>query len=336
MDRIMKPAVLLAAGLALGGCGGSGSGSESRPVYEGYDKIILGGEEVRAEGRARTATGEGDAATELSDARIVFKVGRESKSDVARIAVEASGAPIEFDRARVGTISQNGLIAYFVDDKHGVIAATGQDGQTAGFFAAPGGNDLEYMTFGSWMRTGGPDRAARGAGAFGVETLAADIPNVGSANYNGATAGTYVDENGREYTTRSKFIAAANFRTGEITLGTNSAEMRDMALLTEDPVEAGFLNFVGTGTIEGRTRIEADVSAGGGLRGDLDGRFYGPDGKEIGGTFEMRGAAGTYVGAFGAEGGRLDPAAKPKNPGAGSPETGRDFINNLNVGVNGQ
>jgi len=266
----------------------------------------------------------------------VFKVGREDKTDVARIAVDAGGVPVEFDRARLGTISESGIAGYIVQNNHGVMAATGPEGDRAGFFAIPGENDLEYTTFGAWLTNGGPGPDTRAAGAFGVETLAAEIPNVGSASYAGASAGVFVDRNGRHYTTRSKFSSSANFRTGDVTLGTIDTEARSMAALTEDPVEAPALDFAGQGRINGRTGIEASVRSVGGMTGDAEGRFYGPDGKEIGGTFEMRGPQGTYIGAFGADGGRLDPAAKPQNPAAGSPQTGRDFINGLGVGSNQQ
>ena len=72
-----------------------------------------------------------------------------------------------------------------------------------------------------------------GAGAFGVETLASDIPNVGSANYSGASAGTYIDENGERYLTRSKFKVSANFRSGKVDMGTIDI---DVDLSGRDPL----------------------------------------------------------------------------------------------------
>jgi hypothetical protein len=327
MDRIMRPAVLLVAGLALAGCGGSSSGSNGGPEYQGYQKLIQGGEQVNASGNVRTTAAPDDPAS----ANITFKVGRKSKDDVSRINVDARGAPVNFDLARGDTIGQSGEVAFIqdedVEEELGVVGTTSVDGRSAGNFAKPGANDLEYMTFGAWLTGGGPDARRGGAGSFGVETGSADVPEVGSANYTGATTGLYVDAEGREHVTKSKFGASVNFRSRDVYMGTIDSWQRD--LQTHEESENPGLNFAGGGRISGRS-VRADVATGT-MAGEAEGGFYGPDAKELGGTFVMRGNGGTYVGSFGGDGGPLSSAARPDNPAAGTPETGREFINSLRV-----
>ena len=49
----------------------------------------------------------------------------------------------------------------------------------------------------------------------------------------------------------------------------------------------------------GKNNLRGEVTAEKGMKGSLNGHFYGPNANEICGTFATDGAAGSYLGAFG-------------------------------------
>ena len=79
------------------------------------------------------------------------------------------------------------------------------------------------------------------------------------------------------------------FSTGTVVLNVNSLV----------PGTNGALNYAGVGVVALDGSFTTAIAATD-LAGTLDGKLYGPSAEELGGTFDMSGLNGRYIGAVGA------------------------------------
>ena len=166
-------------------------------------------------------------------------------------------------------------------------------------FDAPSAG-YSHLSFGAW--TGRSDTTGY-IGAFHAGTLTPDssIPTSGSATFNGSSVGYYSSINGAVETVISDVTLTANFSSRSISYNASNAQ---------GSISLPGLNITGTLTWNAGSNLftgtlRTPVGFGTGeLAGPASGRFYGPNSKEVGGSFVLNWAGGTraqYIGAFGAK-----------------------------------
>jgi hypothetical protein len=121
---------------------------------------------------------------------------------------------------------------------------------------------------------------------FGIPTARSDVPNSGSATYSGYMAGTYVvDPSGGR--------GSRSFLSGDTNINVNFSSKKLNGSFTNIQLESGYgFPDISVGGSYSGNKITGTVSSPGfdptaPMSGDLKGRFYGPNGKEIGGVFSL-------------------------------------------------
>lgn len=201
-----------------------------------------------------------------------------------RVYRKSSGAEIKYDRAR-------GL----------TLQTTSADGTSRGFVGNEHILDYDHQTYGMWLDGIGESTGSVTVGSFGTATASGNVPTSGTATYRGNSVGYAVGADQRGYVTESE-VAMSTSDFSSVTFSSTSTTAR--AVEGGPMVIASHLNFNGSGTISG-TEFSANVAGtqipSSTTTGVASGRFYGDNGEEIGGTFELNGPIGSYVGAFGAD-----------------------------------
>lgn len=159
---------------------------------------------------------------------------------------------------------------------------------------------LQFTTFGVWSGNLSGISSSISPVAFGSPTGSANIPSGGSANYIGS-AMVRVDSSNGFGQSVTPMRLSANFATGQIS-GLISAgsdflfgatglatPQIDLTNGTINRSSSGF-NFSGNATQNGVP----------GSTGAFRGLFYGPNARELGGTFETRSGVTSIIGSFGA------------------------------------
>ena len=181
----------------------------------------------------------------------------------------------------------------------GFVGAVSTDARSAAITAQPNVLGFNYQTFGVWLTGSGTGSGLGGAISAGAATPGGSIPVTGSANYNGAAGGLYVDPAGVTYLAKSSAALSTNFANSTVsfsTSGSTAATTAGAALANPSILNiSGILNYAG-----GSNDFSGPVSSNT-LVGSARGQFYGPNANEIGGTFALKGVgAEGYLGAFGA------------------------------------
>ena len=139
---------------------------------------------------------------------------------------------------------------------------------------------------------------------FGQRTDPAEMPQTGTARYEGTIYGNMVRQNDVQ-TLRGGFDMETDFATGDLTMTMDAnIAYRNGEGVTEF---IDYATFGGTGDIDGAAFsgvMDGTVDRGAGddaqdvLTGTFDGEFFGPTAQEAGGTFEFTGADAVAAGAF--------------------------------------
>lgn len=158
-------------------------------------------------------------------------------------------------------------------------------------------NTLDFVQLAAYDRTVSAIAAEDAFFVFGRQTLPADMPTNGSAQYAGATRGIYVTgDTGVLYRTASDVTLNANFASGAVSgLASNFKFMNGNGLLV---ARSEKLDFIYSGTIaSGTSQFSGTAistlpgSAGGmGLTGAVQGAFFGAPGQspeEAGFTYSL-------------------------------------------------
>jgi hypothetical protein len=147
-----------------------------------------------------------------------------------------------------------------------------------------------YLTFGAWNGASGNTGYKTGFHA-GSLTPASAIPTTGTATYRGSSVGYLSGVNSGVTEVTSDITLTANFGTRSI-LYTTVAGLSISGTLTYD---------AGTGFFRGTLSEPEYQRLGIGFFGPASGRFYGPGGQELAGSFVLSKPLNQYVGAFGAK-----------------------------------
>jgi hypothetical protein len=183
----------------------------------------------------------------------------------------------------------------------GFVAAVATDGKSAAISADYKSLGFNYQTFGVWLTGSGTGSGLGGAISAGAATPGGSIPVTGTANYNGAAGGLYVDPAGATYLARSSSALSTNFANSTVsfsTSGSTAAATATGAALANPSI----LNIQGTLNYAGGSNDFSGPVSSSTLVGSARGQFYGPIANEIGGTFALKGVGVEgYLGAFGAK-----------------------------------
>lgn len=217
------------------------------------------------------------------------------------------------------TYSAGALTAYRIAGSQSTITFSNTDGSSATRLAAnpnvvrrtsPSGASsvllfdsvsagYSHLSFGAWSGVSTTTGFNNGFHA-GSTTPDGAIPTSGTATFTGSSVGYYSVVNGLVEGVTSDVTLIANFAarslnyTATNSQGANSLPgLNIFGTLTWNP---------GSGLFSGTLRTPVGFGTGE-LSGPASGRFYGPNAKEIGGSFVLNWSGGTraqYVGAFGA------------------------------------
>lgn len=166
-------------------------------------------------------------------------------------------------------------------------------------------SDLSYMRFGQWAETSHSGQAvAFGLFHAGNETPLAQIPTSGTATYHGSTVGIAFRD---DVTTRIFSPLTLNADFGGRTITGAATQFSAVNLGGPDQGAAAFAPFLRldlNGSISGAGFAGTSSSSVIGVTGTgtFDGKFYGPNAVEAGGTWRVEGPGGTMKawGSFGA------------------------------------
>ena len=179
-----------------------------------------------------------------------------------------------------------------INDSGALVSA--RAGATSAVITSPTGYNLKHQVFGAWATGLGSPSGSVGAGSYGNRTAATDVPVGTNATYEGESMGYAVRSNGRAGVTVSTVEVTTDFNTVDI----ESRGTITFPLGATRGSSAPELDFSGSGSVNGST-FNASV-AGSSVSGNAQGRFYGPNAAEAGGTFSTSGGGANHVGAFGA------------------------------------
>ena len=151
--------------------------------------------------------------------------------------------------------------------------------------------NLAYHTYGAWVDIDGAGMGDLVAVATGILSTPMDVPTTGTATYLGRSVGVYLSEGpGELVLTRSDVSAEMDFAGSSIDFATTNTVFGD----TSRPE----FNTSGTLAIAG-AGASGNITTSGGLNGNADGVFAGPDALEFGGTLYAGDADEAYLAGFG-------------------------------------
>jgi hypothetical protein len=151
---------------------------------------------------------------------------------------------------------------------------------------------LTYASYGGWQSTtpnGTSTDVSTTYFVYGIKTAPSDLPTSGSASYQTTLDGVFAG-NGGVYTLSGNSAIIADFAAGTIDFsmsptGRNIVDSSSKAfgsLLGSGTIASGTTGFTGT----------SDAASMNGYSATLAGQFYGPQGAEVGATFQLTGADG--------------------------------------------
>jgi hypothetical protein len=156
---------------------------------------------------------------------------------------------------------------------------------------------FEYQSYGVWLNGINVGMGKIAAMSAGAATPALGVPVAGVAAYNGSSTGFYVDPAGDTFLAFADFSANVDFGTLAMDVASTKTRVLDV---NSDVTSANLtLNYAGVGAVALDGSFVTAIAATG-LAGSLDGKLYGPSAQELGGTFDMSGLNGLYIGAVGA------------------------------------
>ncbi len=130
---------------------------------------------------------------------------------------------------------------------------------------------------------------------YGIKTAPGDLPTSGTASYRTTLDGVFAG-NGGVYTLSGNSAISADFAAGTIDFSMNPTGRNIVdgsskafgALLGSGTITSGTTGFTGT----------SDAVSMNGYSATLAGQFYGPQGAEVGSTFQLTGADGQGSGVI--------------------------------------
>lgn len=160
-----------------------------------------------------------------------------------------------------------------------------------------------YQTYASYVEPREGAAVLRGVQSLGQETKYAAIPTTGTASYNGIST-AYVgagDANDRQLTSNVK--AVVDFGLKGVRFETSGSQFHTLQNGVRVSEAAADYDLKGTAKWSDSNLFTGKVSAGNGMSGNLNGKFYGGNVEEIGGAYGLSNADNTqhFIGGYGAK-----------------------------------
>jgi hypothetical protein len=281
--------IVTASVTGLTACGGGGGGG---PSYLLYDPAFLGAPNVTAVATLYTES----ASSQISGGFPISVNALGSSTAQLTVPFDANSNP-------TGLSLSSSYVSGTVP-----IANVGQQSLAGGLLQTSGSNSglafvtysySDYMDFGLWSQTPTSDGTSYVEYFMGgYSTPSQRMPTTGSATYNGmSVGGAYSVASSRAYTAVSDISAAVNFSARSLSLTSSNVVAVDLVTMTS--TSAPDFGFTGSGAISGSV-ASGNLTLNRGETGVFSARFFGPNAEDLGGTFRFTGAAGGYLGSFGA------------------------------------
>ena len=202
-------------------------------------------------------------------------------------------------------------LAYFRPNQDGLVFETQFDGvyvinfdnDTKIVLHDPSAAGWTYQTFAHYTDTDLKGQVYQGYQSLGDETAFATLPAKGTATYNGiSTAYVVIDNNNRQLT--SNVMAIVDFGLKGVRFETSNSHFHTLKNDKRVSEAAENYNFKGTASWKNGNLFSGQVStADNRLSGNLNGKFYGPNAAEIGGTYGLKNKDATehLIGGYGAK-----------------------------------
>lgn len=188
----------------------------------------------------------------------------------------------------------------YYTDKQGYFVL--RDPATAGW---------NYQTFAYAKNTSAPSSSAKNLAtrdvyqSFGSPTAQTNIPTTATAKYTGISTGTLIT-GGKGYSTTANVTVQADFAQKSLNFNTHATKIFEQNYANKtlgDAVEKPEFDLQGTLTYTDKNLFQGTVTnKDKSYSGTANGRFYGPNAEEIGGTFGVKKDNNNlYLGGFGAK-----------------------------------
>ena len=200
-------------------------------------------------------------------------------------------------------------LAYFRTDKNGLVFDKQFDGVYVINFVDgtkivlhdPSAAGWTYQTFAHYTDPKG--HVYQGYQSLGDETVFTTLPAKGTATYKGiSTAYVVTDKNNRQLT--SNVMAIVDFGLKGVRFETSNSHFHTLENGKRVSEADKNYDFKGTASWKDGNLFSGKVStADGKLSGNLNGKFYGPNAAEIGGTYGLKNKDATehLIGGYGAK-----------------------------------
>lgn len=296
--------------LLVAGCGGGGGGGSSIPEvpFSAFSAVQPNTTVVMSGGMSTTATGTYVGALpnitvqgmnppvdDFSGAN-TQKLTYDGNKTLSGMAFSTPSGGASFSRGNSLTFTCNTGVCGGQTNSGLAIVIDG--------VSAPLG--WNYQTFGVWGQIMSATTLQGGAISAGIVTPASALPTtVGTFTFTGLANGFFVETvggpSGLVYFTTASMTANVDFNAGTVgfsTSGTQQVPITGVAGFARPGLDLSG-NLVYDPSVN---RFAGQVKTGVGgvsVSGNATGRFYGPSAQEIGGTFNLTGTGGTYIGGFG-------------------------------------
>ena len=298
----MKKLIGLGVVALLGACGGGGGGSSDTPMittvaFTSFSAIqpnqavtFSGGiSEVTNGTISGTAVTPGPINIDTTSTSGTLTYG--TNRSLSGVSVVTPSASISFSRTGAGNT---------FNCTSGVCGLTSPN--ATAILIDPTSSPLgwNYQTFGVWNRLTSPTSFDAGVFSFGSPTPATALPTTGNATFNGLANGFFVDSTHAAFFTTAQMTANVNWLTPSITFSTTNTQVVGITAPSSTGTPNSGLNFTGTFNYTGGVNaFSGAVTSNNNMTGSVTGRYYGPNAEEIGGVYNLGGAAGTMMGGFG-------------------------------------
>lgn len=272
-----------------GGSSSSSSGSASTNAFTSWSATISANTPVSFTGGSTSVMAlDGSSVQTDSDGTATLALG--GNGIFSSISATTPTSSVSFSAANGDTL-QSGFY------QTSTIALNKSE-TTIGVFTNPTYYGFEYQTYGAWGSYGNATTSAN-AISVGSATPVTGLPATGSYTFTGGASGYYTDSNKLAYVTNANMTATASFDSRTVNLTTTGTYISGSP--TGSVVPAPNLNLAGTLAIaSGSNQVSGTVSTVSGMSGNANGKFYGPNANEVGGTYAVSGSGlGSFVGGFG-------------------------------------
>ena len=250
--------------------------------------VIMGGSAITMSG-TQTSNGPVTSVSPETNGDSNLTLGFDSQRKLTALAISAPEGNVSFDRSAGHSISCSG---------GGVCKASSPTASAV--IGDAFGSGWNYQTYGVWAVQTGPHNFVLGGMSAGNATPGNAVPTTGAATFFGNASGYFIDAAGIRSTTSAAMIANVDFQNRAIgfsTLDTTLVNSATGAASSKQELDVlGSLSWApGVNNFSGQVQTRDST-----LNGSASGKFYGPTGQEIGGTYQLGGGGvSRLVGGFG-------------------------------------